>query len=130
MNQFISFLYLIISLITITFLISFAVFAIRNRVSVGAIPFAIWLGFTSGWLFVQNLIAYLPEDLITIGLRVELFLLCFVPATFLLFILQFTAHKRWNNSWRQLMIFILPFVTILFGLITRLDEWIWKNIDQ
>lgn len=129
MTQFLSFLYLIISIITITFLISFAVYAIRNRVSVGAVPFAIWLGFTSGWLFVHNLIAYLPEDLITIALRVELFLLCFVPATFLLFILQFTAHKRWKNSWRQSMIFILPLVTILFGLITRMDEMIWKNIE-
>ncbi|PKO06134.1 MAG: hypothetical protein CVU41_08465 [Chloroflexi bacterium HGW-Chloroflexi-3] len=129
MTQFFSFLYQIISLITITFLISFAVYAIRNRVSVGAVPFAIWLGFTSGWLFVQNLIAYLPEDLITIGLRIELFLLSFVPATFLLFILQFTAHKRWNNSWRQSIILILPLVTILFGLITRMDEMIWKNIE-
>jgi len=129
MNQFLSFLYLIISLITITFLISFAVYAIRNRVSVGAVPFAIWLGFTSGWLFVQNLIAYLPEDLITIALRIELFLLSFIPATFLLFILQFTAHKRWKNSWRQSMIFVLPLVTILFGLITKFNWMIWKNIE-
>ncbi|PKO10027.1 MAG: hypothetical protein CVU40_07385 [Chloroflexi bacterium HGW-Chloroflexi-2] len=129
MNQFLSFLYLIISLITITFLISFAVYAIRNRVSVGAVPFAIWLGFTSGWLFVQNLIAYLPENLIPIALRIELFLLSFIPATFLLFILQFTAHKRWKNSWRQSMIFILPLVTILFGLITKFNWMIWKNIE-
>jgi diguanylate cyclase (GGDEF)-like protein len=129
MNQFLSFLYLIISLITITFLISFAVYAIRNRVSVGAVPFAIWLGFTSGWLFVQNLIAYLPENLIPIALRIELFLLSFIPATFLLFILQFTAHKRWKNSWRQSMIFVLPLVTILFGLITKFNWMIWKNIE-
>jgi diguanylate cyclase (GGDEF)-like protein len=129
MNQFLSFLYLIISLITITFLISFAVYAIRNRVSVGAVPFAIWLGFTSGWLFVQNLIAYLPENLIPIALRIELCLLSFIPATFLLFILQFTAHKRWKNSWRQSMIFILPLVTILFGLITKFNWMIWKNIE-
>jgi len=129
MNQFLSFLYLIISLITITFLISFAVYAIRNRVSDGAVPFAIWLGFTSGWLFVQNLIAYLPENLIPIALRIELFLLSFIPATFLLFILQFTAHKRWKNSWRQSMIFILPLVTILFGLITKFNWMIWKNIE-
>ncbi|MBW6471982.1 MAG: diguanylate cyclase [Anaerolineaceae bacterium] len=129
MTQFLSFLYLIISLITITFLISFAVYAIRNRVSVGAVPFAIWLGFTSGWLFVQNLIAYLPQDLVSIGLRIELFLLSFIPATFLLFILQFTAHKRWNNSWRQSMIFIFPLVTIVFGLNTKFDEMIWKNVE-
>ncbi len=129
MTQLLSFLYLIISLITITFLISFVVFAIRNRNSVGAVPFAIWLGFTSGWLFVQNLIAYLPQDLVSISLRIELFLLSFIPATFLLFILQFTAHKRWNNSWRQSMIFIFPLVTIIFGLNTKFDEMIWKNVE-
>jgi len=129
MAQFLSFLYLIISLITITFLISFAVYATRNRNSVGAVPFAIWMGFTSGWLFVQNLIPYLPQDLLSVGLRIELFLLSFVPATFLLFILQFTAHKRWNNSWRQSMIFVLPLVTSIFGLITALDVMIWKNIE-
>jgi len=129
MTQFLSFLYLIISLITITFLISFAVYATRNRNSVGAVPFAIWMGFTSGWLFVQNLIPYLPQDLLSVGLRIELFLLSFVPATFLLFILQFTAHKRWNNSWRQSMIFVLPLVTSIFGLITALDVMIWKNIE-
>jgi len=87
------------------------------------------MGFTSGWLFVQNLIPYLPQDLLSIGLRIELFLLSLIPATFLLFILQFTAHKRWNNSWRQSMIFILPLVTILFGLITKFNWMIWKNID-
>lgn len=130
MSQFLSFLYLIISLITITFLISFAVYAIRNRNSVGAVPFAIWLGFSSGWLFVQNLIPYLPQQLLHDGLRIELFFLSFVPATFLLFILQFTAHKRWNNSWRQSMIFILPLVTIIFGLITKFEEMIWKNIEH
>ncbi len=129
MAQFLSFLYLIISLITITFLISFVVYAIRNRNSVGAVLFAIWLGFISGWLFVQNLIVYLPQDLISIGLRIELFLLSFTPATFLLFILHFTAHKRWNNSWRQSMIFIFPLATIMFGLITRFDTMIWKNVD-
>lgn len=129
MAQFLSFLYLIISLITITFLISFTIYAIRNRNSVGAVLFAIWLSFISGWLFVQNLIVYLPQDLLSIGLRIELFLLSFAPATFLLFILHFTAHKRWNNSWRQSIIFIFPLVTIAFGLITRFDTMIWKNID-
>lgn len=129
MTQFLSFLYLIISIITITFLISFAVYAIRNRISVGAVPFAIWLGFTSGWLFVQNLIPFLPQELISNGLRMEIFLLSFVPATFLLFILQFTAHKRWNNSWRQSMIFIFPLVTIIFGFVSKFDSLIWKNIE-
>lgn len=129
MTQFLSFLYLIISLITITFVTSFAVYAIRNRNSAGAILFAIWLGFISGWLFVQNLIVYLPQDLLSISLRIELFLLSFTPATFLLFILHFTAHKRWNNSWRQSIIFIFPLVTIVFGLITRFEEMIWKNIN-
>lgn len=129
MSQFLSFLYLIISLFTITFLISFAVYALRNRNSVGAITFAIWLGFTSGWLFVQNLIAFLPQNLLSIGIRIELFLLSFIPATFLLFILQFTAHKRWNNSWRRSMIFIFSLVTITFGLITKFETVIWKNIE-
>lgn len=129
MSQFLSFLYLIISLFTITFLISFAVYSLRNRNSVGAITFAIWLGFTSGWLFVQNLIAFLPQNLLSIGIRIELFLLSFIPATFLLFILQFTAHKRWNNSWRRSMIFIFSLVTITFGLITKFETVIWKNIE-
>ncbi len=129
MTQFLSFLYLIISLITISFLISFAVYALRNRNTVGALLFAIWLGFTSWWIFVQNLIVYLPQDLLFIGLRIELFLLSLTPATYLLFILNFTAHKRWNNSWRQSMIFIIPMVTIVFGLSTKFDAMIWKNFD-
>ncbi len=129
MSQFLSFLYLIISLITITFLVSFAVYAIRNRNSVGAVLFAIWLGFISGWLFVQNLIPYLPQELVLDSLKIELVLLSLVPPTFLLFILHFTAHKRWKNSWRQLIIFVIPLVTILFGIITRFEGMIWKNIE-
>ncbi len=127
MSQFLSFLYLIISLITITFLVSFAVYALRNRNSVGAVLFAIWLGFISSWLFVQNLIPYLPLDLVSEGLKLELALLSFVPPTFLLFILHFTAHKRWKNSWRQLIIFILPLATVLFGYLTNFEEMIWVN---
>ena len=129
MSQFLSFLYLIISLITITFLIAFAVYALRNRNSVGAYPFAIWLGFSSGWLLMQNLLPYLPEELLLNGLKAELFFLSFIPASFFLFIMQFTSHKRWNNSWRQSMIFIFPLITVFFGLEPRFNAMIWQNLE-
>ncbi len=120
---------MLISLITITFLVSFAVYAIRNRKSVGAVPFSIWLGLISGWILVQNLIPYLPLNLVPAALRIELVLLCFIPPLFLLFILQFTAHKRWRNSWRQLLVFVIPLVTVIFGFINRFEFRIWKNIE-
>jgi len=128
MSQFLSFVYLIISLITITFIVAFIVYALRNRNSIAALPLAIWLGFSGSWLFTQNLIPYLPFHLIENGLRAELFFLSFVPASFLLFVLKFTFHKHWNNSWRQLLIFIIPLITIGIGINATLSDLIWKNI--
>ncbi|MDO9086643.1 MAG: diguanylate cyclase [Anaerolineaceae bacterium] len=129
MSQFLSFIYLIVSLAAITFLISFAVYALRNRQSVGAVAFAVWLLFVSGWLFVQNLLPYLSEDLLFTGLRIELLFLCFIPPTYLLFILKFTSHRHWMNSWRQLTLFAVPLLTILFGLNSDLETMIWKDIE-
>lgn len=129
MSQFLSFLYLIISLITITFLVSFAVYAIRNRKSVGAVPFAIWLGLIGAWIVIQNSIPYLPTKLVPGALRIELTLLALVPPTFLLFILHFTSHKRWKNSWRQAMIFVIPVATVLFGYLSQFKDMIWINIE-
>ena len=129
MTQFLSFFYLIISLATITFLISFAVYALRNRQSAGAVSFAIWLLFVSGWLFVQNLIPYIPEDLLLTGLRIELLFLCFIPPTYLLFMLKFTSHRHWMKSWRQLTLFALPLLNILFGLNSDFETMIWKDIE-
>lgn len=128
MTQFLQFLYLIISLATITFLISFTVYALRNRQSVGAVSFAIWLFFVSAWLFIQNLIPFLSEHLLLTGLKIELIILSFIPPTYLLFMLQFTSHKHWMKSWRQLIIFAFPALTIFFGMNPDFQNMIWKDI--
>jgi diguanylate cyclase (GGDEF)-like protein len=127
MSQFLLFLYLVISLIVITFLISFAVYAFRNRRSPGAILFATWLIFLVGWLFTQNLIPYLPEHLVMTGIKTELVFLSFLPSIYLLYMLRFTSHKHWTKNWRQLITFVLPFLTIIFGLNTNFQSMIWNN---
>ena len=128
MSQLLQFLLLIISIITITFLLSFLVYAIRNRHSEGAISFAVWLGLTIGWLFVQNFIPYLPEHSVLTGLRVELIFMVLVPPTYFLFNIHFTAHKNWIRSWRQVILFILPIITLVLGLLDSTRSLIWNQL--
>ncbi|HSM26366.1 MAG TPA: diguanylate cyclase [Anaerolineaceae bacterium] len=129
MSQFLSFLFLVVSLIFIAFLVSFAVYSFRNRKFEGAILYATWLLFIGGWLFVKNLIPYLPENSIPTGLSMELIFLSFMPTIYLLYMLRFTSHKNWLNSFRQAILFLIPFITISFGLLNDFKSLIWKNVQ-
>ena len=129
MSQFFSFLYLVISLIIITFLVSFAVYSFRNRKFEGAILYAIWLLFIACWLFVNNLIPYLPKNLIPTSLSIEIIFLSFMPPIYLLYMLRFTSHKQWLNSFRQAILFLLPLMTIVFGVLSDFRSLLWKNLQ-
>lgn len=129
MSQFLFFLYLVVSLLIITFLISFAIFGFRNRKSDGAFIFAIWLLLVSGWLFIENLIPYLSENWLMRGIIIELIFLSLTPALYLTYMMRFASHHLWLHSGRQLIPFILPILTIFLGLVEKFQPLIWQNIE-
>jgi diguanylate cyclase (GGDEF)-like protein len=129
MSQFFSFLYLVVSLLIITFLISFSIYALRNRKSEGAVLFAAWLLFTGLWLLVINLHPYLSQNVLKQSLVIELIIFSLIPAIYLTFMMRFTSHKQWLNSWRQIIPFTLPFLSILFGLLNKFQPLIWNDIE-
>jgi len=129
MSQFFSFLYLVVSLLIITFLISFSIYGFRNRKSEGAVQFAFWLLFTALWLFSLNIIPYLSENVLKQGLIVEIIISSLIPAVYLTYMMRFTSHKQWLHSWRQIIPFILPFITISFSLLEKFQPLIWNEIE-
>ncbi len=129
MTQVNQILIFVITLVAVSFLISFFVYSIRNRNSDGAIVFANWLGVNSIWLLIQILIPYLPINMVMIGLRFELLFICLVTPTYLLFILHFTSKKNWKKSWRKILIFVIPLLTFLLGISDKTIDFIWENLN-
>lgn len=129
MSQFLSFVYLVSSLLIITFLISFSIYGYRNRKTEGAFLFATWLLLISAWLFVVNLIPYLSEANLMLIMEIELVIYTLIPAFYLMYMLRFTSHKQWLNSWRQIILFLIPVSTIIFGIVSQFNHLIWKNFQ-
>lgn len=129
MSQFLSFVYLVSSLLIITFLLSFAIYGFRNRKAEGAFLFATWLLLISAWLFVVNLIPYLSEANLMFTMDIELVIYALIPAFYLMYMLRFTSHKQWLNSWRQITLFLIPVSTIIFGLATQFNPLIWNDFQ-
>ena len=119
------------TLITATFTIAFAIYAFRKREIIGATVFGFWMVAVSGWLISHIFLFFMETTTaIQLGLRVELVFQALVPATFLLYALQYTNRSRWFKSWRVIFPFIIPLFTILLSWTPLADQYIWLNLTH
>lgn len=120
-----------LTLATATFTIAFAIYAFRKRNIIGAAVFGFWMIATSGWLISHIFIFFMETPAaIQLVLRIELFFQALVPATFLLYALQYTNRSRWFKSWRVIFPFIIPLFTILLSWTPLADQFIWLNLTH
>ncbi len=130
MAQFVFILYVFLTSLTAVFAVAFVVYAFRARQAVGVTVFGLWMVATSGWVLmhmalfmVQNILAALTL------LRVEWIFQVLVPPTFTLFALQYQGFRRWVIGWRQLLLFIFPFLLITLSWNNQALTLIWNGLS-
>lgn len=130
MAQFVFLFYVFLTSLTAIFAIAFVVYAFRVRRAAGVNVFGLWMVATTGWVITHMALfmaVTFPAALAI--LRAEWIFQVLVPPAFTLFALQYQGFRRWVIGWRQLILFIFPFMLIALSWNNQALTLIWKNLS-